>query len=762
MKATLLKVIGEAGISGARFTEAVERDLVALRDLIQGSLNKLLGLAPGVPGPWTYVVALYVDHVVVERDGKLMDYPFTITGTEVSFGTPTEVVRTFAPASDVLPPAPEAKPDDAKPGNDAALIEALAADPRAYKVRVVRAGQSLNGNFYPDTVLREAAPLFEGCRVFVKSDREHSTNGGKDVRNLIGALGDVVFVEGATPDTGELQARMSLIVGDDDPVAVRLREAVSKGLSHLFGLSIDAKGKAKNVGRVQRATSLNKVNSVDLIVEPGAGGGVISFVEALEDNGDVMNRADLIALIQASNPGLLEGKDVTTLTDAELQEIVKGALKPAENKPEEKTVNVTEAVALQMRMRELVNGSRLPDLAKQKLVGEFTTNVSFTEAVVIDRIKKEIEYLAAANPGGAHVTGLGSISFIEGGSQEDKHDAMLDAFFNPEHKDHRHARSFKECYIALTGDTKITGRLEHSTRFREALNTTAFADVLGNSMTRRLVEVYRMSTDLDMYKLLTGAPVAISDFRTQERVRFGGYGNLPVVAESGPYTALTSPDDEKASYAVSKRGGLETVTLEAIKNDDVGAIRLIPQKLGRAAKRTLAQFVLNFPVANAAIYDTVALFHATHGNLGAAALAGPSFAAARLAMMNQTEATSLEPIGIGPKYLWVPMALEETAYNLFARSTNLDKTFVQTLAPTIVPVPFWTDVTDWMASADVLDIPFMELGFLDGNEEPELFVQDNPTVGSMFSNDQLTWKVRHIYGAGVKEYRGVYKAVVAG
>ena len=38
-----------------------------------------------------------------------------------------------------------------------------------YRVCVIRAGLSANRNFYPDTTLREAAPLFDGVRVFVKA-----------------------------------------------------------------------------------------------------------------------------------------------------------------------------------------------------------------------------------------------------------------------------------------------------------------------------------------------------------------------------------------------------------------------------------------------------------------------------------------------------------------------------------------------------------------------------------------------------------------
>lgn len=167
----------------------------------------------------------------------------------------------------------------------------------------------------------------------------------------------------------------------------------------------------------------------------------------------------------------------------------------------------------------------------------------------------------------------------------------------------------------------------------------------------------------------------------------------------------------------------------------------------RCASSCSTSFALN-PV----IYDGLALFHATHNNLGAVALAGPSYAAARLAMVKQTEYGSTDAIGVGPKYLWVPPELEETAANLFRRNTNLDATFVQSLTPTIVPVWYWTDANDWAATADTADIPLIEIGFLDGEEEFELLVQDNPTAGSMFTNDQLTYKIRHIYGGSVLDY----------
>jgi hypothetical protein len=187
----------------------------------------------------------------------------------------------------------------------------------------------------------------------------------------------------------------------------------------------------------------------------------------------------------------------------------------------------------------------------------------------------------------------------------------------------------------------------------------------------------------------------------------------------------------------------------------------IPVKMGRAAARTLAKFVFDFLRANGAIYDGKALFHADHGNLFTGALDATTFAAHRLAMMKQAEADSADRLGIGPSFLIVPVDQQEAASNLFNRTTNNDKTFIQSLTPTIIPVWYWTDANDWCTAANPLDIPGLEIGFLDGQQEPDMFVQDMPAVGSLFSNDQLTYKIRHIYGGAVTDFRGFTKAVVA-
>lgn len=344
---------------------------------------------------------------------------------------------------------------------------------------------------------------------------------------------------------------------------------------------------------------------------------------------------------------------------------------------------------------------------------------------------------------------------------QSKADKILDEFFNPRARE----RSFKECYVEITGDRRVTGLMKDAdmVRYREALNSSSWAQALGDSITRRMQEAFVGMTDLQAWRKV--AKVGnVNDFRTQERVSYGGYGNLPAVAQGGAYAALTSPGDAKATYNVTKRGGLETITREMMVNDDVRAIRRIPEELALAAANTLYEFVFNFFSDNPTIYDGVTLYHVSRNNLFSTALSAVSYAAHRAAMAHQLRAGSGKTMGTTPAILLVPVELEETAYNLFVRNQNQDKTFVQTNRPEIIRVDCWTDATDWVTVSDPARLPVIEVGFVNGQDLPEVFVQDMPSGGSMFSSDQLTFKIKHEYGGCVlvDGQKGTTKSIVAG
>jgi hypothetical protein len=796
-------------------TEAVASEFGALLELVRQALRDKVRTTPGMGDWYIDVQGIWPERVVARMNGRTYSWPYTMQADNtVALGEGAEVVLSFTAVREAAAPA----------AANAAFREAADG---SIEVTLIRAGTSLNGNGYTDAALQDAVPLFEGVRVFVKSDADHTKGAGKDVRNLIGGVYGVRFVAGGEPDMGALVGTFRAI-DPADGVVTKMVEAVKRGMQGLMGLSIDAVARTKRELRqgksVRMAHKFVRVNSVDLIVEPGAGGGLDRLTEATEhpksSEEDPMKNRFLLALAAISaasasavatdaSPALV----MTKLTEAcaaaklDLVQVLEAAEKAesddavapavarlveaAKAQPQPQTgtqrlseaaggagddAPVTRAELQQWRVRQAaarrIAESKLPKPAITRLQAAFDARERFTEADVETAIKGEREYLAHFTESGAvRVGGAGSIE-VQDRSVVVKD--MLDAFFDPAHKHYRDVQSFKECYIEITGDRRVTGRLEHCDRsrlseslgaefgeFREAISSSTFANVLGDSIARRMLDLYGQLTDLQAWRrVATVTPVM--DFRTQERTTIGGYGNLPAVAQGAGYAALTSPGDLKATYAVSKRGGLETVTLEAIKNDDVRAIRRIPQEMALAAANTLYEFVLDFFRTNPTIYDAAALYTAPRGNLFVAALSGPEYAVHRLAMAKLTRLSSAKRRGVTPARILVPFDLQETAYNLFVRNQNLDKTFVQSINPEVIPVAYWTDVNDWVTVADPMAMPVLEIGFLDGKEEPELFMQDMPNVGSLFSNDQITYKIRHIYGGNVlpEGEKGTTKAVV--
>lgn len=775
--------IPAAGVAGAeqiKLREASSTEFRQVSQLVSAAVAAFWKARLGLQSTAycnAYVESIFPDRVVVNQDGRYWQHAYTIdAANNVVLTDPIEVVEQYVPVA--MREATQT------------FIEAADEAGTVWDVVIIRAGASLNGNFYPDAVLREAAPLFEGVRVFAKADAEHVQGEGKSIHKLVGWIKQAKFVEGAGPDSGRIIGQLNISAAEE-----RLRkflvDAHKRGMKDIAGLSIDAQGKAVSVMRegrkVRQAKSITKVLSVDVIVEPSAGGEFIRLVEAApvqshrteshEESPEMKFREAMLEEIKAKLPKKFAALDQENATEEQVLALYREAISlkseadPAAGGTAPAAGGAVTAEDLRMVEARISGRNKiatcgLPAPAIQRLQVTFEGRQRFTEADVDAAIAAERDYLAKFTESGHVQLPFDQITVED---RAVKINDMLDAFFDPAHKDHANVRSFKECYIEITGDKRVTGRLEDAdvarlreslgANFRESLASTSWASVLGTSITRRMIADYRAAVDYDAFRQICNT-VPVSDFRTQDRVRFGGYGDLPIVAQGAAYTALASPTDEKAQYAVAKRGGTEDITLEMIKNDDVGSIQRIPMKLARAAKRTLSKFVFDFIVNNAAVYDAVAWFHASHNNLLTSALDATQLAAHRLLMMKQAELNSADRLGIPPRKLVVPLDVQETAVNLFNRNTNNDKTFIQSMTMDIVPVWYWTDTNDWATMADPRDIPGIEVGFLDGQEEPQLFVQDNPSVGSMFSNDKLTYKIRHIYSGAVVDYRAGTKAVV--
>jgi hypothetical protein len=423
-----------------------------------------------------------------------------------------------------------------------------------------------------------------------------------------------------------------------------------------------------------------------------------------------------------------------------------------------------------LRLDGKLTASRLPKPLAELVASRFQPDGPYggrdiSEEEVEMEIQRVREAYAALSPVGK-VMETGRVKVVR--EPEGKLQMALDRLFNLPVEDPSIPafHGIREAYVAYTGDGEVTGLLPHQMRIREDITSTTFPNALANTLRRLLLKDYR---EQDYGVSLIAQSSSVPDFRTQERVRVGYFGDLPTVStESADYAELTAPTDEKASYSVVTFGGLVTITRKMIINDDLGVVPQIVGRLGRAARRTMAQRVFNLLITNPTIYDSVAWFHATHGNLGSTALSATELDAVRTAMRNRTEKDSNKKLGIAPYVLVVPHELEGKA-----RQENMREYLDASFTPNpvrfmfgangerIIVSPLLTDANDWYAFANVAEAPTVEVGFLQGRQEPEFFLADDPTAEKVFTSDRIRYKVRHEFEAVVIDYRGAYKEAVA-
>jgi hypothetical protein len=325
-------------------------------------------------------------------------------------------------------------------------------------------------------------------------------------------------------------------------------------------------------------------------------------------------------------------------------------------------------------------------------------------------------------------------------------------------------RGIKEAYALCTGDVDMKfGRGAGGfQKVSEAIATTDFPNLLLNSMTKKLIQDYAEWNFLPQLEKLY-VPATLGDYKSQDRVREGYLSDLPTVNEAAPYVELTKPTDEKISYAPSKRGGLLTISEETIRNDDLGKIAQFPTRMARAGRHTLATFITNFFITPPNYDpDGLAWFHATHTNLGSTALSSAELDARAIALGKQSEKDSGNRLGLPLEWIMIPLDLRPTAMQINRNMTGTNNWYDKfgDNEDNIIVNPLLTDVTDWFGGT--YQAPFLEIGFLDGYQTPQIMIANLPTQGTSFTNDQLQYKVKFVFGGKPIDFRGVFKEVVAG
>ena len=70
------------------------------------------------------------------------------------------------------------------------------------------------------------------------------------------------------------------------------------------------------------------------------------------------------------------------------------------------------------------------------------------------------------------------------------------------------------------------------------------------------------------------------------------------------------------------------------------------------------------------------------------------------------------------------------------------------------------DADDWILLDVSGNAGVIEVGFLNGKQEPQILLADSPREGQALSQDRVVYKFRAEWGLTIADYRGAYKSVV--
>lgn len=309
-------------------------------------------------------------------------------------------------------------------------------------------------------------------------------------------------------------------------------------------------------------------------------------------------------------------------------------------------------------------------------------------------------------------------------------------------------------FLASAG-VNVRGLSRDEIATRALHSTSDFPEILSAVTNKTLRQAY------DVYPR-TFVPfcrqVLASDFKPMNRVQIGEVPQLLKINESGEFKRGTIAES-KESYRIETYGRVVGITRQVLINDDLDAFTRIPAMYGTAIATLESDVVWGIIIANAAMADGSALFHANHKNLASSggALGVTTVGEARATMAKQTGLDKKTVLNIRPAYLLVPAALELAAEQLVAQNLIPAKTgdvvpqSIRTLAPIAEPRLDVSSATAWYLSANPAQIDTIEYAYLEGQEGAYIETRNG------FDVDGVEIKCRLDFGAKAIDWRGLYK-----
>lgn len=281
-----------------------------------------------------------------------------------------------------------------------------------------------------------------------------------------------------------------------------------------------------------------------------------------------------------------------------------------------------------------------------------------------------------------------------------------------------------------------------------------------------------------------------SDFKPVNVSHRGGRASLPKVLQKQTYTEANVTDELRQAITLEKYGEIWSFSMEALLNDEMGALASYSQEEGAAWVRTLNAeiFGSNNLQSSGNIYDSSALFASGHNNAlatGVNSLNAANVKRAISLMLEQTgingEQLYIEPQGIicGPKlkldamellgsqgYMGVTVPTATGNYEpngaailLSTNGSNSgrvgDINMIRKFLTQLVVDPSVTG-TKWYLFANPVTNPWIQINFLNGQEGAEIIAEPMNTGGA-FERDAQRYKIRGAMAAEVVDFRSIVR-----
>lgn len=262
---------------------------------------------------------------------------------------------------------------------------------------------------------------------------------------------------------------------------------------------------------------------------------------------------------------------------------------------------------------------------------------------------------------------------------------------------------------------------------------------------------------------------SLSDFKSAPLIRMSEAGIMTLVPDGADIPNHTMTDKQE-TIQLGTYAQIFGITRQTVINDDLDVFGRIPAAHGRAWARTINQLAVKVLLTNAALADTVALFHASHSNLDTSTATVTDQATAEavirsltLKIQKQMDLDGKSQLNLTPAIVLTSPELARyyvQAVGEVGRADNNRAVDIAQLGLSVISEAEIsnTNLTGYGANityalCNPMDAPVVEVGFLNGSDAPRLESKEG------FSIDGLQLKVAGDCAAAASGYRGGAKHV---